>query len=110
MTTNKPTDKQLLSRALWLAFKASSPAGMGFLHADTANQQTEETLFADSNEGRSVISTDYVMGRMMKTDFRVVDGKLQIRPEVPRPDYQSWGREYPTAANLIAAVELSFEK
>jgi len=83
--------------------------GMGILHSRLADTATEASL-AITPDRNGVISTDYVLGRMMKTDFRVVDGKLQIWPEVPRQDYQSWASKYPTAAELIADVELSFEQ
>lgn len=98
-----------LKRALWLAFQASSPMGMGFLHAATADKQTEDSLFEQVQPNEGKVYTDYVCGRMMKTDFRVdADGKLTIRPEEPRTDYQSWGATYRTATALIAAVEKSF--
>src|SRR5690349_16988974 len=77
MNTPTPTDK--LRRALWLAFQASSPMGMGFLHSAQAAQITEATIFdyagVDEPEPR-YIGTDYLSGRMMKTGFAVdEDGK-----------------------------------
>lgn len=110
----KPTNKQLIARALWLAFQASAPMGMGFLHASHASQQTEETLFEacepDAASDAAIdIYTDYVFGRMMKTRFTVgADGALKISPETPRHDYQSWSGVYPTATALIKATEESF--
>ncbi len=110
-TTTKPTNSQIITRAVWLAFKASSPMGMGFLHAAQADGVTEEQLASLARETDKGIEvrTDYVCGRMMKTTFTVSpDGKLTVWPEVPRHDYQSWAGDYATAAELIAAVEKSF--
>ena len=110
-TTTKPTTKQLLTRAFWLAFQASAPMGMGFFHAAAANAITEEKLAEgyaeDITAGR--IYTDYVAGRMMKTTFAVKDDKLTVSPEIPRHDYQSWAGTYASATELIAAAEKSFE-
>ncbi len=88
--------------------------GMGFLHASSANQQTEESLIADaepkeSHDGSLVIWTDYVCGRMIKTKFKVdKDGNLEISPEAPRHDYQSWAGKYSSASELIEATNGSF--
>lgn len=115
-TETKPTNEQLLTRALWLAFSASSPVGMGFLHSETARGITEETIGNEAdepfkkNDGSLNIYTDYVAGRMMKTGFSVSkDGKLTIKPEVPRYDYQSWADKYANASQLIEEVEKSFQ-
>lgn len=113
-TQTKPTAKQLLSRALWLAFQASAPMGLGFFQTGIASALTEEKLFetckpSEGSDGTLRISTDYVAGRMMKTSF-IVDakGELSISPAVPRHDYQSWAGSYSTAAELLAAVDQSF--
>jgi hypothetical protein len=105
----KPTPEQKLKRALWLAFQASSAVGMGFLHAGQARQQTENSLFEDAMAGRSgKIYTDYLCGRMMKTEFFIDGDSVVVRPELPRLDYQSWGAQYPTASDLLRAVDESF--
>lgn len=99
-----------LKRALWLAFEASAPVGMGFLHSRAADAQTEDSLFAELADARieNSLFTDYVFGRMMKTKFTCTpSGELSIWPEKPRRDYQSWCSTYPTAADLVAAVERS---
>lgn len=107
-----PTAIEKLKRALWLAFQASSPLGMGFLHTKTASEATEESLYNDCvYRDPTSIDTDYVFGRMMKTSFSVSpDGVLDISPKVPRHDYQSWAGTYATAADLIKATEESFSK
>lgn len=110
---NKPTPTDKLRRALWLAFQASSPMGMGFPHAGIASKATEATIFDHvgvDKKGPRQIYTDYVSGRMMKTQFKVdEEGKLTISPEDPRSDYQSWCGTYPTGTSLIQAVEKSFQ-
>src|SRR4051812_8709698 len=87
--TTKPTTKQLLTRAFWLAFQASAPMGMGFFHAAQANEMTEIKLADGYAEeiADGIIDTDYVAGRMMKTTFEVKDGKVVVYPETPRRDY-----------------------
>lgn len=108
-TTMTETQTKKLKRALWLAFQASRPMGMGFLHTATAAQLNEDSLYAPFADDGPEIRTDYVAGRMMKTTFRVSeDGRLTIHPEEPRHDYQSWAVQYPHAQNLINAVEESF--
>ncbi len=109
----KPSTTPLnkLHRALWLAFQASSPMGMGFLHAASAAAQTEQTLAQDYSprqlpDGSQEIYVDYAFGRMMKTMFALhQDGSIEVKPEIPRNDYQSWGAFYPTATALLADVE-----
>lgn len=110
--TMNDTQRIKLKRALWLAFQASSAMGMGFLHASSAGAQDEDSLYGayGPHTDAQHIDTDYVFGRMMKTTFRLnAQNELEITPQTPRLDYQSWALEYPTAADLIAAVELSLE-
>lgn len=111
MPNTTPTPQQKLKRLLWLAFQASTPMGMGFLHAKQAEMQDEESLYTDAiHRDPNVINTDYLCGRMMKTTFSVdAEGKLEVQPNVPRSDYQSWARKYATGDAMIAAVEESFK-
>lgn len=104
MNTNI-TPEQKLKRAIWLAFQASPPMGMGFLHTASANAQTEESLTEGVTDKAYF---DYAHGRMMKTEFSLKDGRVCIHPETPRSDYQSWGNTYSSAAALLDAVEKSF--
>jgi len=103
---------QIITRALWLAFKASTPMGMGFLYiraADLTKEENMSELVQTTDTGFSAY-TDYVAGRMMKTGFYVTsDGVLTISPDKPRFDYQSWIVKYPTPEKLIEAVYKSFE-
>lgn len=98
--------KTLLKRVLWLAFQASRPVGMGFLHTAAASQQTEDTLFesAKSSHKEDTVYTDYLFGRMMKTTFEIKDGVVVVSPNEPRYDYQSWGDAYETGTALIEAA------
>lgn len=106
---NTPTLEQLISRCLWLAFQASTPIGMGFIHVEAAKQQTEESLYKGCiYRDPLCIDTDYVHGRMMKTTFSIKDGKLVVMPENPRGDYQSWCLRYDSASDLISATHTSF--
>lgn len=101
-------NQKKLKRALWLAFQASIPMGMGHLHSSSASEQTEDSLYKSVNpEGKDKFYTDYVFGRMMKTGFEIENEKLKINPETPRLDYQSWGSMYHSADSLIFAVEQS---
>lgn len=105
------TPRQKLTRAVWLAFQASSPVGLGVLVAHDAETLTEESLgqafrIHEASDGSLSTSTDYLMGRMVKTSFKVSkEGALSVIPAVPRPSYQSWGRRYAHASELIKAVE-----
>lgn len=104
-----PTPSQILRRACWLMFQASSPMGYGFLHAAHASSLTEDTVVSDADLEKKSISFDYHAGRMIKTRITVDDtGTLTISPEQPRSDYQSWAYEYPHASDLIAHVKASF--
>lgn len=80
--------------------------GMGALHMSSANAQTEDSLFKAVNpESKVKVYTDYVFGRMMKTEFSVNEaGELSVSPEKPRSDYQSWARKYASGSEMIAAV------
>lgn len=102
-------NKTKLKRLLWLAFQASQPMGMGFLHVSAAETQTEDSVYESCNpQDKNEIHTDYVFGRMMKTTFKVKeDETLSVSPKTPRLDYQSWGRKYGTASDLIQAAEQS---
>jgi len=104
--TMKPTSQQRLKRALWLAFVASRPVGMGFLHVEHAAAQTEDSLF-DLYGNDKGFTVDYACGRMMKTAFSIKDGAVIISPGVPEYNYQSWGSTYATACDLLAAVDQS---
>ena len=102
--------KQLLVRVAWLAFQASKPMGLGFMHADAAERVTESDIERQILVGTKslIISFDYFVGRMIKTVFSLTpDGVVHINPEIPRPDYQSWYSTYPTAASLLQAAEVS---
>lgn len=102
--------KRLLTRVAWLAFQASKPMGLGFMHTERASNVTEADIAKEIliNNTALRISFDYHVGRMIKTVFTLSrDGTIRIDPETPRQDYQSWYSTYPTAAALLQAAEAS---
>jgi hypothetical protein len=91
--------------AHWLAYKASSPRGMGFLHE--RGGEAREHVVKHLKAGKEMYS-DYVFGRMVKLIiWRPDEFTIMVQDEKPTPDYQSWCGTYPTYAELIAAAELS---
>lgn len=107
--------EKTLKVALWLAYDASNPMGLGFLAASMAPKFTVNSLwdkYKDSvtefKDGNIELYTDYVEGRMMKTIFSVdKSGLLTINDNrEPHSDYQSWCKLYTTNGELINAVKL----
>jgi len=104
-------NNNLLKRVVWLAFQASGAMGMGFLHSKTADEMTEDGLWAVlKDQADRGIYLDYCAGRMIKTGFNLVDGKVEVSPKIPRGDYQSWSRKYSSAQELIDAAIESLNK
>lgn len=100
------TSQAIAKRALWLAFQAAQPAGLGFLHVSAAAKLTEDLIWTQwrQNARGFVVEADYIAGRMMKLYFEYSQDELRI-PDVPcRIDYQSWCGVYPTHAALINAA------
>ncbi len=94
--------------AMWLAYQASRPMGLGVLHekgGEPREAVIEATFPANSDSGHA----DYVFGRMMKTYFNVTHGIITCGDNV-RGDYQSWAGKYPTSAALIDAAERSLQQ
>lgn len=97
------TGEAVARRMLWLAYEASVPVGMGFLHYTT--KATEDDVFkAAYNSHRQEVSADYVFGRMIKLVIRFTDNMVDIPESRPRIDYQSWCRQYPTHDDLLLAT------
>ena len=93
-------------RAFILAYRASIPMGLGYLHARPDSKEDEakltETLLPTPGE---TLVTDYVAGRMMKLRIRHPEPTvLETRDDAPRADYQSWATSYPTYEALIEAA------
>lgn len=88
--------------AMWLAYQASRPMGLGFLQEKSG--LAKEDIVRETKVGDHSLSADYCFGRMMKTHFSVNDGMLTCN-DTPHGDYQSWARRYPTYAALIDAAE-----
>lgn len=93
--------------AMWLAYQASRPAGLGFLHekgGESRETVISETFPNDATSGYA----DYCHGRMMKTSLHVKGEVLSCNDE-PHHDYQSWAGKYQTYAALIDAAEASLK-
>ncbi len=105
----------VVRRAFWLAFQASSPLGMGFLHTQAANAATESDVWAQvetdewTGQRRESPYGDYVFGRMMKTGLKYTSDEVLVTDNPPRHDYQSWCRHYPTYEALVEAAVKSLE-
>ena len=92
-------------KAFWLAYQASVPMGMGFLHfrEDAKEQDIVDSMVRPREDGIELYG-DYVLGRMMKTGFRTKGNQL-IYGDEARSDYQSWAVKYGTYGNLVDAAE-----
>ncbi len=91
--------EQQIKQIVKNAFKASTPMGLGFLHADPKHELQDDEI-----EIRNHMSFDYVKGRMMKLGiFRVDENNWEILDD-PMPDYQSWCLVYPTTEDLVNSV------
>lgn len=80
-----------------LAFEASNPVGMGFLHFVPGCDDNQKAEIKQS-VGEFGLNFDYFQGRMMKLcAITSKDGlELDFGPYEPRADYQSWCGRYPT--------------
>lgn len=104
----KLTNEQVL-QLMANAINASEPMGLGFLHAKPVNYTAEDISehYTDDpfSEYRD-INIDYYEGRMVKLAIRKGDdGFVDVIPDEPRVDYQSWARKYPTAEHLVNSVQ-----
>lgn len=98
----KATDDQV-RQIMANAVNASSPMGMGFLHATNKLFSAED--FKDCALKPSGAHLDYVQGRMVKLYIRsIADGSWRISGAPPNGEYQSWVKEYPTYENLVTSV------
>ena len=93
------TEEQLKSIAA-NAYNASSPMGMGFMHATPEDRKPENfTLGAGSG-----LSMDDVHGRMVKFYAAPCVGGFRVTDAAARGDYQSWVGRYPTYSALVTSV------
>lgn len=109
---DNPTE--VAKEMFWLAWQAcGGPMGMGFLQSrpDATRDDVwravsgqEATDYAMPRGEMSAPYGDYVFGRMMKLGVEIGDGFIKLRESTPRPDYQSWCREYPTYLALAEAA------
>lgn len=83
-----------------LAYEASSPMGLGWLHEGRVKPNFDLHVRDGS------ISADYIAGRMVKLwGFSYGDDYIEFDDQrAPRADYQSWCRSYPTNESLAVAA------
>lgn len=101
---------ETLAKAFMLsAYEAcGGTTGMGFLQA-VHNMSIDNILqycvlqqdFQDTSF--SVISADYLAGRMMKTSiaFNSIEGVVKITDRKPNPDYQGWASGTPSDPGVL---------
>lgn len=97
---------KVAQEAFWLAYQASVPVGLGFLH-ERGGEPREAVLngiFSQPQYGTGV-HADYVYGRMVKLSIHLEGNTITVGDDAPRSDYQSWCRTYPTNEALIRAAE-----
>ena len=107
---------KVVSKFFYLAWKASSVLGMGFLQdrpsateKDVFNNVIGSGDYAMPIHGAGNRTyADYVFGRMMKVGIKVVPNgesfDLEVSDDPARIDYQSWARTYKTAADVLKAA------
>ena len=114
--------EKLVRRIFYLAWKESGVFGSGHLQ-DRGSTPTEDVVWRDGVINRSdypvvaqdptdSVFADYVFGRMMKLHVTIEGEQIQVgrAGEVPRADYQSWCRTYPTYDALKEAAIKSLEE
>jgi hypothetical protein len=102
------TPERIALRMQWLAYQASRPVGLGFLHfnADKTEDDIKPFVSTTNWDGVTGWHSDYIFGRMMKCSacFRG-DQLAEVAPHnQPHPDYQSWAGKYPTYQALYDAA------
>lgn len=108
------TAEQMISRLVFLAWKASGVLGMGFLQVrdidQTEKQVMDSLLNRDDYSGlirgdtTTDVHCDYVQGRMMKFNARKLGSTSIEMTDDFRRDYQSFCETYPTAQSLFDAA------
>lgn len=90
------------------AVRASEPIGMGFIQYRKEDDHVTPSEMAP-HLSMWGLSIDYFRGRMVKLGIERLANEewrisLPTRDGLPRPDFQSWCRKYPTVAALIESV------
>ena len=105
------TPTEVAKRLFNLAYQASVPMGMGWMH-ERPNVTEEEVWTQVAVDDRGKCSCDYVFGRMVKlSGVQLSPDGLQVlgTDKVPNPEYQSWSTTYRTRELLVKATVASFE-
>lgn len=115
--------EKVAKRAIYLAWKASSVEGMGFLRDNP--EATEDDVWnnvfnssdypGDSKDPRTegsklIISADYVFGRMMKLLLVIVEDGVEYRDDVLRMEYESWHVSFRSYPDLLNEAEKSLSQ
>jgi len=99
------TNKDIAEEMVWLAFQASSPMGLGFMHTKIAAAATKEEV-VKAAKWNDVYCIDYLFGRMVKLNIKLGHKDVIFPQAKPRSDYQSWCNKYPTYEDLqLEAME-----
>jgi len=105
-------------RLFWLLWQAcGKPFGMGILK-DRPNATEDEVWDNIKNSGdyignirhapSNVFYADYVFGRMMKINVRILDShNIEIDDGPYDIEYQMWSDNYPTPQSIVEAVNRS---
>jgi len=107
--------EQVAKEAVWLAWQAcGGPLGLGVLKnrpGATKDDVWQNAMFAGDYSGSAFkqaeageVCADYVFGRMMKLYFRYGDNWIEVRSEMPNPEYQGWCRKYASYEELVDAA------
>jgi hypothetical protein len=120
-STSVYAGERVARRMVFLAWKACGGSiGMGVLQ--DRGEQDEDAVWRqaygrwDYPGGRELrglaegeVEADYVFGRMMKLVLKFGPDWVETRNDdfPPRPDYQSWCRQYPTYKALFDAAVAS---
>lgn len=107
ISTGALSGERVAKRIVFLAYSASLPMGLGWLH-ERSGVPEEETSACVSG---GFIDADYVHGRMVKLrGLAFGPNSVTFNDELePRCDYQSWCGTYPTYEALVKAAIESFE-
>lgn len=101
MDTKPFTGEEVAKKAIWLAYQASVPMGMGFLQVrdDMTEQSVWDAIYREGGH----LYVDYCFGRMMKTniDYTASEVKGDDRAS---PSYQSWATCYQSYDELFKAA------
>ena len=105
---NQQEAMEVAKEAMWLAYQASVPMGLGFFHV--TDKLTKDDIVKETFRDESGGYADYCHGRMMKTHFGIHGPVLSCNDDASG-DYQSWARRYNNSYSaLVDAAEKTILK